>query len=104
MGNHADLVKGQMEIGSTIYSGTVPYLIEGTPMDDKTDMDDEYTSIGSQYDDHLIDELCEGAVSGDTKFDGIIIIILQIIALYYTEIMFYILERGQVYPSPPCVP
>ena len=60
--------------------------------------------MGSQYDDHLIDELYEEALSGDIKLDGIIIIILQIIALYYTENMFYILEGGQVYPAPPCVP
>ena len=62
--NSADLVKHKMEIGLTIASNPGPYLSKYTPTDNETNMDDEYASMGIQYDYHLIDELYEGKVSG----------------------------------------
>ena len=42
-------------------------------MDDKTDMDDGYSSMGSQYDGHLIGDLYEGEVTGEIDIDDIIV-------------------------------
>ena len=59
------LEKYQMEIGSTIASDPGLHLIGYTTTDGETDRDDEYASMGSQDDDHFIDEIYDGIVYGD---------------------------------------
>ena len=69
MGNCADLGKYQMEICSTIASDPGPYLIEYALMDNDNDMDNEYASMGSKYDDHLIGDIYEGTVYREIDID-----------------------------------
>ena len=62
-----------MTIGSTVDSDPGPYLIDDTPTYDDTNMDDEDTSMGSQYYDPIMDGLCEGTLSGDIDIYDIMI-------------------------------
>ena len=72
MGNHDYLGKCKTKSFSTIASDPGLYLIEDTPKDNETDMDDEDASMGGQYDNHLIDKIYEGKVSRDIDLDKII--------------------------------
>ena len=63
MSNRYDSVKYQMEIGSTISYDPGTYLIEDTPMDNETNINDEDSFMRLQDDDQLVYDIYEGTVS-----------------------------------------
>ena len=62
-----------MAIGANIASGNGTYLVEDSPMDDDTNINDEDAYMVSQDENHLIYDLCGRSVSGDIGLDEIMV-------------------------------
>ena len=78
MSNRYDSVKYQMEIGSTISYDPGTYLIEDTPMDNETNINDEDSFMRLQDDDQLVYDIYEGTVYGDIDIDVIMVKVTHI--------------------------
>ena len=62
-----------MVIGSTVASDPGLCLIDDTPTDNETYMDNEDASIGSQDDGHRVDDIYQSTVYGEIDFDDIMV-------------------------------